>query len=184
MRKELIVGLLSGLIFLQIASPVNMIIKRESVLKNGMPFRFKTAPVDPYDAFRGRYVALRVETNRVPKPQGIDLKSGQKIYAQIAVDDAGFAKISQITTRRPQGTIYLMAQVRYLSGNEVHLDLPIDRYYMEEQAAPLAEQVYRERSRGGQQDAYVVVKIKDGFSVLEGLYIDGKRIEEIVKQEI
>ena len=184
MRKELLVGLFSSLILVQIASPLSMIVKRESVLKNGAPFRFKTAPVDPYDAFRGRYVALRVEANKVIKPQGVDPRHGQKVYAQIAVDENGFAKISQITTQKPQGSTFLKAKVSYLSGNEVFLNLPIDRYYMEEKAAPRAEQIYRKHSGRDKQDAYVVVRIKDGLTVIEGLYIGGQRIEEVLKQKI
>lgn len=183
MRKELVIGLFSGLILLQIAAPLSMIVKREAVLKNGIPFRFKTAPVDPYDAFRGRYVALRVEANKVIKPQGVDLKHGQKIYALIAVDEQGFAKISQISARKPQGAAYLTAKISYFSRNEVIMHLPIDRYYMEEKAAPQAEKIYQYHSRQDKQDAYVIVKIKDGFAVIESLYVGGQRIEEFVKDK-
>ena len=182
MRKEFIIGLFSVLIVLQILSSVSMIAKRESVLKNGMQFRFKTAPVDPYDAFRGRYVALGVGAIKVSKPQGVDLEYGQKVYAQMIIDEQGFAKISQITTQKPQGVTYLTAKVSGFSKNEVSLDLPIDRYYMEEKAAPRAEQIYREHSSRGKQDAYVIVRIKDGFAVIEGLYVGGQRIEELVKK--
>ncbi len=181
MRKELFVGLFSGLILLQIATPLSMIVKRELVLKNGMPFRFKTVPVDPYDAFRGRYVALRVEANKAIKPQGVNLKYGQKVYALISADEQGFAKIFQITTQKPQGATYITAKVSYFSGNEVVVDLPIDRYYMEEKAAPRAEKIYREYNRRDKQDAYVIVRIKDGFVVIESLYVGSQRIEEVLK---
>jgi uncharacterized membrane-anchored protein len=183
MRKELIIVLFSGLILVQIAAPLSMIIKRESVLKNGVLFRFKTAPVDPYDAFRGRYVALGVEANKAVKPQGVNLRSGQKVYAQIIVDENGYAKTYQITTQKPKDSAFLTARVSYLSGNDVFLDLPIDRYYMEEKAAPRAEQIYRKHSGRDKQDAYVVVRIKDGFAVIEGLYVGGQRIEEVLKQK-
>jgi uncharacterized membrane-anchored protein len=183
MKKELIIGLFSGLILLQVASPLAMIVKREAVLKNGAQFRFKTAPVDPYDAFRGRYVALGVDANKAPKPQGLVLHPGQKVYAQIYVDEKGFARVSQITTRKPQGSSYLTAKISYFSESEVFLNLPIDRYYMEEKAAPQAEQVYREHSRRDRQDAYVTVRIKNGFAVIEGLYVGGQRIEDIIKQK-
>lgn len=176
MREKIIIGLFLGLVLLQIISPISMIAKRESVLKNGAQFKFKTAPVDPYDAFRGRYVALSVEANKAPKPQGVDLKYDQKVYAQISNDEQDFAKITRITTQKPQGAAYLTAKVSYFSDNEVFLRLPIDRYYMEEKAAPQAEQLYRENNRRGKQDAYVTVRIKNGFAVIEGLYIGGKRI--------
>ena len=184
MRKEFRIGLFSGLILLQIASPLLMIVRREAVLKDGTVFRFKTTPVDPYDAFRGRYVALGVEANKVAKPQGVDLKYGQKVYAQIALDEQGFARISQITAEKPQGSPFLIAEISYFSGNEVFLNLPMDRYYMEEKAAPRAEQLYRKYSGRNKRDAYITVRIKDGFAVVEGLYVGGQRIEEVLKQKM
>ncbi|MDD5681466.1 MAG: GDYXXLXY domain-containing protein [Candidatus Omnitrophica bacterium] len=180
MSKKIIIGIFFGLILVQIATPLSMIMKRESILKNGMQFRFKTAPVDPYDAFRGRYVALGVDASKIAKPKEIDLRRGQKVYAGIVNDDNGFAKISQITTQRPKDPAFLTAKVSYVYKDEVFLNLPIDRYYMEEKAASRAEQVYRKQSARDKQDAYVVVRIKDGFAVIEGLYIGGKRIEEML----
>jgi uncharacterized membrane-anchored protein len=182
MNKKLIIGLFAGLILIQIASPLSMIIRRESILKNGVQFRFKTVPVDPYDAFRGRYVALRVDAGEIAKPQGIDLKYGQKIYAHVVNDDNGFAKISQILTQKPKTPAFLTAAISSIHKDKISLNLPIDRYYMEEKAAPRAEQVYRKHSARDKQEAYVVVRVKDGFAVIEGLYVGGKRIEEVLRQ--
>jgi uncharacterized membrane-anchored protein len=182
MNKRLIIGLFAGLILMQIAAPISMIIKRESVLKDGLQFRFKTAPVDPYDAFRGRYVALGIDGNKVARPKGVELQRGQKVYAHIVTDESGFAKISQITTQKPKDAAFLTAKVSYAYKDEVSLDLPIDRYYMEEKAAPRAEQVYRKYSARDKQEAYIVVRIKDGLAVIEGLYIGDKKIEEVLRQ--
>jgi uncharacterized membrane-anchored protein len=181
MKKELVVGLFAGLIAVQIGLPVSMIAKRESTLRDGAIFRFKTAPVDPYDAFRGRYVAIRAEINKVKKPEGMNLKYGQKVYAQLTVDEKGFAQVSQIAMQKPKDSAYLTASVTYPTGNDIGLNLPIDRYYMEEKAAPRAEQAYREHSRRDKQDAYVVVRVKDGFAVIEGLYVGDQRIEDAVR---
>ena len=183
MKKEYIIGLFVGLVCLQIVLPVSMIIKRESTLKNGIAFRFKTAPVDPYDAFRGRYVALRVEVNKVSKPEGVDLKYGQKVFAQLVVDENGLAKVSGISLEKPKNPAYMAATVTYPTGNDVTINLPIDRYYMEEKAAPRAEQVYREHSRRDKQDAYITVRVMDGFAVIDGLYVGDRRIEDLVRQK-
>ncbi len=182
MRKKVVVLLFAALIMVQITVPVSMIVKREVTLKNGKSFRFKTAPVDPYDAFRGRYVALRGEVNKVNKPPGMVVKPGKKVYAQLCVDTDGFAKVSQILLQKPTEGDYLIAAVSYPIGNEVVLYFPIDRYYMEESAAPRAERVYWEHSQREKKDAYVTVKIKEGLAVIEGLYIGDKRIEEILQK--
>ena len=183
MKSKLIIGLFLAVSFIQIITPLSMIIKRESVLKNGGQFKFKTAPVDPYDAFRGRYVALRIEDNYVPAIKGTKLSGGQAVYALIDIDSHGFAKFTAAATVRPREKPYIQTKTRYISGDKMYLDLPIDRYYMEEKAALMAERIYQQYAQRGKQDAYVVVRIKDGFAVIESLYVGGQKIEEALKQE-
>ena len=180
MNKKITLGLFFLLVLFQLGTPLAMIVKRESVLKTGEHFRFKTAPVDPYDAFRGRYVALRLEADRVPVPEGLDLNYGQKVYAHIVVDEKGFAKFSTVSIARPEGIPYIEASGR-IQGKNVQLDLPIDRYYMEEKAAPAAEKLYRKNSTRDKQNTYVTVRVKDGYVVIEGLYISGQKIEDAIK---
>jgi uncharacterized membrane-anchored protein len=181
MRNRLIIGLFLCLCFIQIAIPVSMIIKREIVLKNGRQFKFKTAPVDPYDAFRGRYVALQIKDNYAPFPRDTRLSYGEVIYALIDMDDKGFARFSAVTTTRPQQETYIQAKVQRISGDEVYLDLPIDRYYMGEKSAPLAEKIYQQNTQPDKQEAYVVVRVKDGLAVVESLYVKGQKIEDMVR---
>lgn len=61
MNRNLLLALLVVLAAAQLAVPASMIVQRETVLTQGRVYKFKTAPVDPVDAFRGRYVALRFE---------------------------------------------------------------------------------------------------------------------------
>lgn len=181
MKPRLIIGLFICLSLIQVITPLSMIVKRESALKSGEQFKFKAAPVDPYDAFRGRYVALQMEANYAPDT-GLNLRDGQRVYALIGVDSQGFAKFTAVALSRPRGQAYLQVNVRYVSGDKVYLELPMNRYYMEESAAPKAETLYREHVQGGKQEAYVTVRIKEGFAVIEDLYVGGRRIEEAVKR--
>ena len=45
--------------------PMQMITEQEDVIATGKTLKFKTAPIDPYDAFRGKYIFLNFENNRV-----------------------------------------------------------------------------------------------------------------------
>ena len=56
--------------------------------------------------------------------------------------------------------------------------------FLEESAAPKAEAAYREHSRAGNQDAYVTVRVRNGFSALEELYVAGKPIHDFLRAEI
>lgn len=184
MNRRLIIGLFLCVSFVQIITPFSMIIKRESVLKDGEQFKFKTAPVDPYDAFRGRYVALRLEENYVPAVKETKLNRGQTVYALIAVDSQGFAGFTAASAARPSDKPYIQTKVLYVSGGKVYLDLPIDRYYMEETAAVSAERMYQKHAQApSAQDAYVMVRIKDGFAVIESLYVGAQTIEDALRQE-
>jgi hypothetical protein len=49
---------------------------------------------------------------------------------------------------------------------------------MEETKAPAAEKAYRESNRRGAQDAYVVLRVRDGAGVIENLFVGGKPIAE------
>jgi uncharacterized membrane-anchored protein len=173
----------SCLALVQIAAPLSTIARRELVLRHGEQFRFRTEPIDPYDAFRGRYVALQFEQAEVALPDGVRFEWDQKVFARIEKDSQGFGRIAEVTAERPREGAYVVAQVRWRRRNDViRLDLPFDRYYMDETVAPAAERAYREQRRRGARDSYVTVRIKDGIAVLEELYLDGKPISEFLEE--
>lgn len=182
MKNRLMIRLFLCLALIQLALPLSMIMKREIILRDGTQFKFKVAPVDPYDAFRGRYVALRVDEDYVPANANTEVRYGQTVFALINVDSEGFAKLAGITTSRPKAKSYIQAKGGYTYNNKIYLNLPISRYYMEEKAAPLAEKIYQRHSRANKKDAYVVVRAKDGLAVIEGLYVGGQKIEDMIKR--
>ncbi len=174
---------LVALALLQLAVPLRMIGKRQETLRSGELFRFRAAPVDPYDAFRGRYVALRMAADEIAVANAADYLRGQKIFVLLATDEAGFARPSGVSRRRPRDVAYVEARVapwRRAPG-KVSIQYPFDRYYMTEELAPAAERIYRERSAGEESEAWIAVRINDGFAVLEELYIGDRPIGEILK---
>lgn len=160
----------------QLAIPATMIRQRELTLRDGHAYKFRTQPVDPYDAFRGRYVALALEPNTVP---GTNFAAGTTIYVTLAEGPDGFAKFAGVSRERPAGQDYLKVKASW--SNSVRL--PFDRFYMEEKAAPAAERAYREHSRqAGARDAYVIVRVRVGQGVIENLYVAGQPIAEFARE--
>lgn len=176
MKTRLLLGLFGLALVAQLAVPASMILKRERVLARGQAFKFRTAPVDPYDAFRGRYVALGFDGNSVAAPPGHEFARGQTVHVRLEEDAEGFAKLAELRRDRPDAAPYLTTKIRYVGGNLVHLHLPFDRFYMDENEAPAAEGVYRQNSVRSNRNAYVQVRIEKGFAVLEDLYVDGQPI--------
>ena len=176
MKTRLLLGFLGLALLAQLAVPASMILKRERTLAHGQAFKFRTAPVDPYDAFRGRFVALGFDQNSVVAPPGHDFARGQTVHVLLAEDADGFATLGELRRERPDAAPYLTTKILYVGGDVVHLRLPFDRFYMDEDAAPAAERAYRQNSASSNRNAYVQVRIEKGFAVLEDLYVDGTPI--------
>ena len=186
MNKKVTIALFVFLVLIQLAVPAVMISKRELTLRNGEKFKFATAPIDPYDAFRGRYVHLNFAVSEVPLPSGLDIEHGEWVYAHLQKDRNDFAQITNLTTTPPSERSYLKVKVRYInrSKKEVNLDFSFDRYYLEEDVAQMAEKYYQQLTRKQQLASYAIVRVDDGFAVLEELYLDGQPILEYVKKSI
>jgi len=168
----------------QLWVPAAMILARERVLARGELFRFRTAPVDPYDAFRGRYVALAIHVGEASLPPGLDLHPGEWVYVALVRDDDDFAHFGPISREPPDGP-YLRLRVRWAHNQRVRFDLPFDRYYLDEDLAPAAERAYREHSRrqGEKHDAWVAVRVLEGQAALEELYVGGMPILDFVRAQ-
>ncbi|PLX85580.1 MAG: hypothetical protein C0617_03530 [Desulfuromonas sp.] len=168
---------------LQLLVPASMIYQRETTLTHGVPYRFKTAPVDPYDPFRGRFVRLNVEAGNASVEAGAEFKKGQWAYVLLGKDEQGFAMLKRAHREPPAAGDYLRLKVRSASGKTVRLKMPFDRFYAEESIAPEIERAYRRSSRRGRQDAFVMVRVKDGRGVIEELYIEDLPILEFLARE-
>jgi uncharacterized membrane-anchored protein len=183
MNRNLRLGIFAVVAIAQLAVPAQMILSRETTLHEGALYKFRTQPVDPYDPFRGRYVTLSVQINQGPLPEGPRPDSGDTIYATLGTDEDGFATIESTSLTPPDSGDYIRAAAGWVDEGQglLFVDLPIDRYYMNEWDAPAAEQAYREHSRMDQQDVYVTVRVFKGEVVIEGLFIADTPIEEFIK---
>jgi len=202
-NKKLLIGIICTVLIVQFLIPLSMIIKREITLKTGTQYTFKTRPVDPYDPFRGKYVALDFDEAQFIIDDRTEYLRGGMFYAILTVDEGGISHIDDLVREKPSAQNYLRVKVDYVgskringpapdgiheySDNDgkkyyfhpaVNLHLPFNRYYLSENLAPKAEQLYREFNDRDKHDSYVTVRVKNGFAVLEELYLGGKPILE------
>ena len=163
------------LAILQIGVCAARIVKWEDIRRTGTKIRLRTTPVDPYDAFRGRYIALNFEEETVALELGPNLNWGDQVYAVFREDESGFARIDQLVRERPEKGNYLKVTVGYpnISDNTLILRFPFRRYYLEETIAPAAEQAYQAGTREEKRTAHATARLKNGYGVLENLFIDG-----------
>lgn len=183
----------------QLAAATWSIVRYESTLRSGALYRIRTMPVDPADAFRGRYVAVRPSI-LLAKPVASDteqlvqqIQSGGKGYVVLATAADGFARAAQIVAEPPAEGDYLEIARAWEQWNQdrqpgatptiagYNLEFSFDRYYMNEAAAPEAQMRYAEASRrNAAARAWLAVRVKNGAGVIEGLMIDGVPIEDVL----
>ena len=152
----------------QLAAPASLIWKREQTLPQGSVWKFRTAPVDPVDAFRGRYVALEFETETQQIAPPPNAQYGQTVFVTLRLDAEGFATIDQVLPSRPEGNDFIQA---HLHGTTIAL--PFDKYWVTERDASAAEAAYRAQSSREKRNAFVTVRVFKGDAALEQLYLDG-----------
>jgi uncharacterized membrane-anchored protein len=182
MTRRISVILLVLVCAVQLAVPVAMIARREIALRQGETFRFRCAPVDPVDPFRGRYVALAFDEQQYGGPVEERFSRGQTVYARLETGDDGFARIVGLGSSPPERGPFVRCRVRRTGWNGVvTLELPFEHYYMKETKAPIAEKLYRERVAEGAVEVWAETRILDGYPVLEELFIDGKPVLEVLE---
>jgi len=170
----------------QIYFPARFIIDRSIILSSGKEFKFKTAPIDPSDPFRGKYINLNFNENTFEIQNKENWTRGETVFVLLVNDNNGFAKIKSVSKVKPlDSQDFLKAKVGYViyDGLKLSIEYPFDRFYMEESKASDAELTYRRAVPDTSQVTYALVNIKNGESVLKDVMINGISIREIVKQE-
>lgn len=173
----------------QLAVPFSMIASREAILESGVAYKFHCGPVDPYDTFRGRYVALSFPDLEIHGWNGERFDGTEVAYATLGVDGEGFGKITDVTLTPPPTGDYLrvtaFCSAGYRDGTQdflIHVNLPFNRYYMDEFQATAAEVAYRGQSRT-EAGAHALIRVQDGEGVIEGLYFGDKSVEDFLREE-
>lgn len=204
MKRNLVAVVIFLGILAQFALLASIIIRRECTLRYGELCRFETAPVDPYDAFRGQYVQLDYKAFRDLRADR-SFKRNTWCYLALATATNGYSVISSLTDKKPVSGSFIKARVSWCyedyvnkskPGNEhhteptgewkIHFDLPFSRYYMPERLAPKAEEAYRTANRrtlAEKSNAAARVRVWKGMAVIEDIEVNGKPIRSFIKGE-
>jgi uncharacterized membrane-anchored protein len=113
-----------------VAAPLSIIWKYENTLRYGKTYKFRTKPVDPYDAFRGRYVTLAFENDWLARPGDEKNHDRENImYVRLGTDAEGFAKPVEANRTPLTGDDVITVDTAWRSGEQLHFKYPFDRYY-------------------------------------------------------
>jgi len=190
MKTKFIASLFALAVVAQLWVPASMISSSEKTLDSGRAFKFSTAPVDPYDAFRGKYVALNFTASTIDRKlcaadiseESGHLERGQSVYAIIAEDTSGFAKIALVQKSQPDQGFYVKTEIRYHTDSVIDVQFPFTKYFLGEEKAQKAEELYRQNNRTDNQDCYAIVRVgSKGNAIIEDLVLGGIPIKEAVR---
>ncbi|MDC1106915.1 GDYXXLXY domain-containing protein [Prolixibacteraceae bacterium] len=181
-KKNKLCLLFITMVLIQWFVPLKLVSDNHQILNYGNEYKFKTAPIDPVDIFRGKYIRLSYNIETI-KVQDVSVyQHGDIIYLTIVKDASGYASVRRISTEVPSGDCdYVKGTVarRFTQKEQLRIDLPFDRFYMNESLALPAERAYREMVRDSKSEAYAIVKVLGGKSLVENVIIDGKPIREV-----
>ncbi len=148
-------------------------------------YRFELRPIDPYDAFRGRYVRLYYDNQEVPVQDS--LLPGQAAYIAVERDSSEFAYFSKAYTAPPASGAYLVTTIIYMQDSRGYVDIPesMAYYYMNEESAPEVEKIVMRPRLSDSLEAVrasVDIRILNGEAVVEELYINNQPVKEYLKK--
>jgi uncharacterized membrane-anchored protein len=182
--KHIVIILFAFMCIAQWYIPGKMIYDSEVTLTDGTLYKFKTRPIDPSDPFRGKYVTLSFDAETLRMSNASDWKAGEEIYIEFTTDTKGFAIPASGHRKAPASQSYLRTYIsslqRFDQDVEVAFKLPFNRLYLEESKAPEAERLYWQSLSDSTKITYAVVSIGKGSAVLQDVYINDRRIVDII----
>ncbi len=182
MKKTYIYALFGIMVLAQIVASAQIVYKYERTIASDNVYKFKTAPVDPNDPFRGKYITLNydIDSFKTTDESWDDYDVG---YAYFSKDKNGYA-ILETLVKEPFSDSefdYIEVEINNHYNGYVRFELPFDRYYMEESKAYDAEVLARELNRNGEDnDIYAVVHIENDTHVLTDIVVNGISMKDAV----
>lgn len=166
-----------------------MIEGRAQILRDGQEVALKTAPIDPRDLLRGRYVRLNYAASSIDVDDILPwlddderrVSRDRTVYVTFESDAEGFDVPTDVVLKRPSGGKYIRASVTggqvffngdVIGGGRLRVDFGVDRFYTNEQLAPELE----ERMRDGEITTVVVAVDEAGTAQIKAFRQDGINI--------
>lgn len=182
LNKNILFVIFLIVVIVQLFVPAKIIYDSEDILADGKEFKFRTAPIDPIDPLRGKYIFLQFKENSINVNNSNDWANGETIFVSFENDENGFAKIKSIHKEKPEATIdFVKSKITMVFQNKVTVIYPFDRYYMEETKAGKAEIIYNNSIIDTNKITYALVSVKNGNAIIKNIYIDEIPITEYIK---
>jgi uncharacterized membrane-anchored protein len=192
MKKRLFIIIFIIFCILQLTLPGYMAVKTYMNLASGRIVKLECALIDPYDIIKGRYINLHYAISDVSAdicPDRSKFTYNSKVFC-ILEEINGFHRIKSVIMNKPdKNELFIKARIEsyYDKNPKVFLGFDFDRYYMQEDLSPLAEQIFT-RDNFRKLKPYVLLSVNDsGEAVIKKLLINNQgretEIEKFIRQD-
>ena len=184
MKNKYLLYVLCATTVMQICTLIYQISSYEYILNFGKTIMLRTRPIDPYDAFRGRYVALDLASVRTEKAKYSCKDNCEHIPFYISYTlENNESVINKISMQKPDNDLpYLKLKPRvsrfYDEPDNLVFNYPFDRLYMQEDIAMNVDRYNREVF---DRHVVVVIKAANGKGIVQDVLVDGTPLAEYVK---
>lgn len=166
--------------------------QHERIIARGVAVRFECGAPDPYDPFRGRFLAVRPAETMFLAPEGIAQSADGAnrnmvpVWATLVADEHGLSRIQTLSLEPVSGPTVIRLGARLsveTDGAKMFMiSWPLDRFYLNERLAPDADRLVAERLGRGKPPV-AEIRLLDGQAVLTDILLDGVSIRETLKQQ-
>ncbi|HEV3409605.1 MAG TPA: GDYXXLXY domain-containing protein [Chthoniobacterales bacterium] len=168
------------LALVQVSVPASMIWKRQRTLREGRVWKFRTAPVDPVDAMRGRYLILSFTAERFRWDAPLTWED--KLFYVTLKEEDGFAVVESVSYEPRSGDNVVRAENYGYYEGHLRIGFPFDRFWLSEGDAQAAEAAYMAHSRPESANAYALVRVTNGDAAIEDIYIADQPLREYLRK--
>lgn len=179
--------------------PIYIVWSSENILADGTLYKFRLQARDPFDPFRGNYLRINYDTNNIPTEDTFE--RGDEAYVTLGTDSLGFAYFKEVFKSRPSsgdfmettilsfyedfsGNAFVVnpdeAQRNAAARNSVSIKVPnnMSKYFINEDFALKGETALAEY----REDLYVGVRVLDGESRLQDIYVKGQPLMKFLEK--
>ena len=163
--KRIVAALI--VVALQVGVLGYIVYERESTLRYGEAVYLRTMPVDPRDPFRGDYVVLDYEINRLPLELADETvrdrkgKGGTKVYAALNTDARGVAQVTGVSSDPPSSGLFIRGRLpprndwRWNTGqHQIAIKYGVEKFFV-----PQGKGLDIERQRGTRNDWQTAMEV-------------------------
>jgi uncharacterized membrane-anchored protein len=176
--------LLWAVAILQLLFLGSLLLDYEKTKNEGTLFRLELQAYDPYDMFRGNYIALQFKEDRVKVQPRFQPRWDEKFYVKLAKDPkTGFDRPVKVSQQFPGGDDWV--EVRNSGGSVIDgadttllISFMQDRFFMNEDRVKKADENLRKATADSTKRCWAEMRVRNGTAILTDVKIDGKSLKD------